>query len=76
MKIIIPPEFRDKFTEAQTPTSGGFQGFIRRLQSQYDAATGELDLSGDDEAKIRQYAANGQGGWQSFFQALSDLINP
>lgn len=45
--------------------SGGFQSLLRRLQANFDSATGELAISESDTEKLIRYAINyGQGGFQ------------
>lgn len=72
IQIQLPTETRE-YLFAGATTGGGFQSFTGKLQKQCDAA-GILQLSEGDVEKINQYATNGQGGWQNFFQTLAGLI--
>jgi hypothetical protein len=71
-QIQLSNETRE-YLFAGATTGGGFQSFIGKLQKQCDAA-GILQISDSDIEKIKQYATNGQGGWQNFFHSLADLI--
>ena len=71
-QIQLPTQTREYLFSGAT-TGGGFQSFIGKLQKQCDA-TGILQISDNDIEKIKQYATNGQGGWQNFFQSVADLI--
>lgn len=74
-KIVLPPEVLDDLNGKAYPSSGGFQNFIRKLQRQTDQVARTLEIDEADEASIRQKAANGDGGWQKFFQKLTALID-
>ena len=46
--------------------TGGFQGLIRKLQSQCDQPKGIIELDDDDLRRIPEYAFDaGQGGFQN-----------
>lgn len=57
----------DEIAELDRPANGvgGFQSFIRRLQSQVNHATATIKVTGDDVAEIQHYAFDfEQGGFQ------------
>lgn len=56
----------DEIAELTTPArgQGGFQTFMKRLQSQFNNATGTIRLTDGDIGDIRHHAFEGQGGFQ------------
>jgi hypothetical protein len=58
---------REEIAELDRPARGvgGFQNFIKRLQSQVNHATATIRLTGDDMEEIQRYAFDyDQGGFQ------------
>jgi hypothetical protein len=63
----------DELAELNQPPngSGGFQTFIKRLQSQVNHATSEVRLTDDDVSDLQHYAFDfKQGGFQDRLIAI------
>lgn len=55
---------------------GGFQDFLRKLQSQFDKETKTLKYSEDDKRRIKECAEYGKGGgFEDRFKAINECIN-
>ena len=74
--ILINSELDELFRSVSG--SGGSQGLIRKLQSQCDRSTGNIELDSDDLRRIPEYAFDaGQGGFQNrLIKIFGRLLGP
>ncbi len=65
MSMFILNENEMTELDLEAVGDGGFQTLIRRLQTNLNRGTGEIEISDADVVRLRRYCTDyGQGGWQ------------